>query len=354
MIKKVCIQFLLALSFMQANGQIDSIEVEYVARDPVQQDFRLFTDDDILEISLTFDVREYMKRRSKDEYMNAVLTYYLNDKDYITKEIRLKSRGEFRHDFCSLPPIKLNFKKTEFDNPELNNLVSLKLVTHCNALNSDYVLREFLIYKLFNVLTDQSFRVRLLRINYISTDKKAKVIESYAFIIEPLDFLAERSKAAPVTLQNLTQRNIIPEFMDRMAIFNYMIGNTDWSVPGQHNCKVLMPSNIGNNNLGMIVPYDFDYSGLVNANYAVPYEPLGLESVRERKYQGMCRSEEILLDELQEFIEKKDEFYSTINDFPYLKNGAKKDMINYLNSFYKGFDKRNSIVNQLMESCKDL
>ena len=118
--------------------------------------------------------------------------------------------------------------------------------------------------------------------------------------------LAARTNSVEVTSTNLTQKHITPETMDRLAIFNYMIGNTDWSVPNQHNCKIISPLEVNNSGLGIVIPYDFDYSGLVNADYAVPYEKLGLSSVRERRYVGICRTEDAFINALREFTEKKE------------------------------------------------
>jgi hypothetical protein len=165
--------------------------------------------------------------------------------------------------------------------------------------------------------------------------------------------LAERVNAAVVNSVNLTQKNIVPQMMDRLAIFNYMIGNTDWSVPNQHNCKILSTLNFNAAGLGMVVPYDFDYSGLVDADYAIPYEPLGLSSVRERRYVGICRSEEVFNNALKEFAAKKEAFYKVINDFELLDAKEKAKMISYLDSFYDEFDTRNSIVTNILNGCSN-
>jgi hypothetical protein len=354
--RSIYFQILLAVIFaVPAFGQNDSIVSEYAAADTLQQDFGLFSNDDVLNLSLRFDITEYTRKKPKEEYLDAVLTYYINDKDSINKNIRLKSRGEFRNSFCSFPPIYLNFKKAGFQMADLKKIEKVKLVTHCNYGNQDYLFKEYLIYKLYNVLTDNSFRTRLVNVRYINTNpkKKSKPIQAYAFMIEPLNVLAERVNAIPVESVNLGQKNIVPEMMDRVAIFCYMIGNTDISVPNQHNCKVLSQRNSSTPELGMIVPYDFDYSGLVNAEYAVPYEGLSIKTVRERIYLGLCRSEEVFTNELKEFAEKKDEFYKVINGFPYLSERTKKEMINYLDEFYRGFDKRNSIVYDIRANCKD-
>ena len=72
------------------------------------------------------------------------------------------------------------------------------------------------------------------------------------------------------------------------------------------------------------MPYDFDYSGLVNTDYAIPYEGLGLKSVRERRYVGICRSEDVFINALREFTEKKEQFYKVINDFTLLDAKEKR------------------------------
>ena len=346
--------FCLFLQIVTINGQTDSTESAYDVSDTLSNTFGLFTNDEILNIDLRFDVTEYRREKPKEEYMNAILTYHINEKDSINKEIRLKSRGEFRNAYCSFPPIRLNFKKTEFQKEDLKKLEKVKLVTHCNSGNETYVFKEFLIYKLFNVITEYSFKVRLMKVNYIDTGKKKKKpITSYAFMIEPVEMLAERMKIIPVESINLGQANIKPEYMDRTSIFSYMIGNTDWSVPNQHNCKIFSQPGSENPSLGIVVPYDFDYSGLVNATYAIPYEKLPITSVLERYYLGYCRTEDEFSKALKEFSDKKDALYKTINDFQYLSERNRKEMLNYLDGFFNLFDKNNSIVYKLLKECKE-
>lgn len=339
---------------LPAAGQTDTLNSEFAVVDTLINDFGLFTKEEPLAISLRFDVKEYVRKRPKEEYMEAVLTYYISDTDSINKEIRLKSRGEFRHGFCSFPPIMINLKNTEFENTDFKGIEKIKLVTHCNMGHQEDVLKEYLIYKLYNAMTDYSFKVRLLNINYIDSKDKRKTITAHAFLIEPVDLIETRTSSVEVENDKLSQRNMIPEVMDRTAIFNYMIGNTDWSVPGPHNCKVFVPKEITSTNLAYVVPYDFDYSGLVDASYAIPGGNLPIKSVRERYYTGICRSEEEFQNDLKEFIDLKEKFYSIINEFTYLHERTKKDMIRYLDEFYSDIDDNFSIVYDLLRTCKNL
>jgi hypothetical protein len=351
--KNILLFFFLTFSAaMPAFGQNDTIVNPYAANDTLSNDFGLFSNDEVLNLTLRFDITNYKKKKSKDEYLKANLTYHINDKDSVNKEIRIKSRGEMRNAYCDFPPVRLNFKKSDFKKDDLKAIETMKMVTHCESGNEENVFKEYLIYKLYNVLTETSFKVRLVKVEYIDTYKKRKPVNTYAFWIEPIEMLAKRVNTVEVQTLMLTQKNILPLWMDRVSIFNYMIGNTDWSVPNQHNCKVLADPKSPNPELGILVPYDFDYSGLVDAAYAIPYEPLGLKSVRERAYVGICRTEEEFNSSLKEFIDKKDEFYKVITDFTMLDVKDKAKMIGYLDSFYEEFDKRNTIVTNMMSRCK--
>jgi hypothetical protein len=346
----IWIHIALAVYFtLPAYSQNDTIDSPDAVIDTLQADFGLFTSDEILNLSLRFDITEYMKEKPRDEYLKAVLTYHLNEKDSINKEIRLKSRGITRYDFCNFPPVSLNFNT----NDSLKKVEKIKMVTHCRSGNEEYLFKEYLVYKLYNILTEYSFKVRLAKISYINTSEKSKVINTYSFLIEPLNTLAARTNSTPVEFTELTQKKIIPQHIDRLALFNYMIGNTDWAVTGLHNCKVVSASDFNYPGLGIAIPYDFDYAGLVDTYYAVPAEPLGLSSVRQRRYLGRCRSEEEYRNVLKVFIEKKPDFYRTINEFPYLSEKSKKKMIRYLDEFYSDTKNMNIIIKKLISECND-
>jgi hypothetical protein len=337
-------------------SQTDTTETSFAVKDTQNVNVKLFESDDLFDISLRFDITTYKRKRADTAYLDAVLTYYTGDNDSVNKKVKVRARGEIRRTICDFPPLSLNFKMKESGSDEFIGIDKLKLVPYCRVGYEDYILREFLIYKLYNLLTPYSFRVRLLKINFINTAKVSKPIIQYGFAIEPVKLLEKRNHMIAVKTSNMTQKSIKRDIMDRFAIFNYMIGNTDWAVPNQHNALVYAQPQSDYPNLGIVVPYDFDYSGLVNTDYAVPAENLQnqIKSVRERLYMGVCRNEEEYVRAIEEFREKKDQFYKVITDFPYLSARSKKDMINYLNEFYYMFDKRNSIVRELLYQCKEI
>jgi hypothetical protein len=352
--KKLIYLLILLSGFLirPAFSQNDTTNIRYAVTDTQNVNIKLFESDDLFEIALRFDITYYKRKKPDTAYMPAVLTYYLGDKDSVNKNVKVKARGEIRRtQICDFPPLYLNFSMKDTAG-EFIGINKLKLVPYCRLGYEEYILKEYLMYKLYNVLTDNSLKVRLLRINFINTVKKSKPIIQYGFAIEPVKLFEKRTHMVELKTMNLTQRIIKPEALDRFAIFNYMIGNTDWAVPSLHNTLILSQPFSERPDLAMIVPFDFDYAGLVNTDYAIPFPTLPIKTVRERLYLAVCRNEESYKNALKEFSDKKEEFYRVINDFPYLKARSKKDMISFLDGFFNEFDKRNTIVQELLSDCK--
>ena len=229
----------------------------------------------------------------------------------------------------------------------------IKVVPRCKGgkLYEDYILKEYLIYKLYNVITDNSFRVRLLKIKYIDTGRNNKEDISWAFMIEPNNMLARRISAFPVKKDNLRYKHTDTTNIDLMFLFQYMIGNTDLTITKRHNVELFKYKDHTKPNLIMI-PYDFDFAGLVNAQYANPAEKLDITSVRERYYLGMCRTDEQYQIVIDIFKQKESEIFQTIDEFEFLGNRAKNSTRKYIEDFYQELHKSNFIEKKLNSTCR--
>jgi hypothetical protein len=325
--------------------------VEYTAKNG----FDFFASEQLLEITLRFDIREFLKTKNDPKYTDGNITVKISGTDSISESIKLKPRGIMRLSICYFPPIMLKFKGDKDTGGSSLGQGTLKLVTHCNrsAAYESYVFKEYLSYKLYNLVTPFSFKTRLVKINYVDVNKPENAFSAYGFLIENEDEMAERNHAVIVDSKNITQRNMTSDDMARVAIFNYMIGNTDWSVPYQHNVKVLKSLEAPSDK-GIPVAYDFDYSGLVNTSYAAPAEGLPIKTVTERYYLGLCFENEELKPIIDEFQGKQEQILGTINDFEYLTKGEKKQVENYVNSFYKLYRNQNTLISDLNRTCKQL
>ncbi len=360
-VKKVLLAqwVILVFSVCPAFSQTDTADVKEQKKETPKRILTLFDSDEPLEISLEFDMKRFLDKKAETETFDGILTLPLSVTDSIDRKVILKYRGFSRFQNCGYAPVEINFKKAVYLDSDSGKVKKIKLVHQCErgALYEEFIKREYLVYKLYSVLTDTSFRVRLLKINYIDSKKVRKPFTLYGFFIEPKSILARRTNNLVVKTKSLTQREMIPAALDRVAIFNYMIANWDWSVPGQHNLDVLKSASYNVSGLGIPVPFDFDLTGVVNADYAIPPPEMELENARQRKFTGICRNEEIYRKELMMFQDKKDDLYAVIENFPYLSKGSKKDITIFLDQFFDQLEKPrslDSLIDLFLEKCKKL
>jgi hypothetical protein len=247
--------------------------------------------------------------------------------------IELHARGKSRKKLCDPPPLMLYFKSK---GSPLSKLGKLKLVWSCNS--SEYydqlIIKEYLIYKMYNLLTPYSYRVRLLDVQVSDSSKPGKPIKRKGFLIENIDDLAERLSCREYQDTSLLPMQTNQQQYALVTIFQYMIGNTDWSISNYQNIKLVVPDS-PENQPPYLVPYDFDYSGLVNAEYAVPFESIPIENVRVR-YNRATRLNLADIHSAAGIIAKaKPDILSLVESMKELKPAARKDIISYLNEFFR-------------------
>ena len=288
-----------------------------------------------LQFSLAFDIREFTKTKFDDVKIPAVLSYHKTDGTTISQDIKIESRGQSRKKICYFPPIKLKLKKATFEDPYLDEVNSHKLVTHCNTSkrNEQNVLKEYLAYKLMNIFSGNSFRVQLIEMTYVDTRKKPKSFMRHAFLIEHIDRVCKRNNCVEVENEKLTMKAIDTTSMIRFSLFQFMIGNVDWTIPNLHNVKLMKSLDIRQIYL-YAIPYDFDHSGLVNAGYAVNVRDPDIQSVKTRMFAGMCYTESDYRKEIENFIARRANVFSVIDTFEGLDKRARKEVRSYIEDFY--------------------
>jgi hypothetical protein len=260
-------------------------------------------------------------------------------------EIRIRPRGKSRRDrsVCKFPPLRVNFKKGQVKNTLFAGQNALKLVTHCRTRDSfqRYVLKEYLVYRIFNLLTDASFRVRLLKVTYVDSERNAKPIERYGFFIEHKNRLAIRvgtTVAEPVRIQS---SELDPVQASIGELFQYLISNTDFSFlaapPGESCCHnaILLHAQDGKY---LPVPYDFDRTGLVDPPSALPDENLGQRSVRDRLFRGFCRPEPYLSDSVAKVRSQRSAINSLVRGQTGLKSSDQDRVLKFVDGFYRTID----------------
>jgi len=313
----------------------------------------LFSAEQPLYLSLKFDVVALKKTRLQDVYHDAEMTNVVSNELQVTHSVQVMPSDIIRRKFCSLPSIWVNIGNSGIQTDSLQDGFRMNMVVPCKnaAQYEPYVLREYLAYKIYNIITPLSYRVRLVRLTIIDTGKGNEVTEGWAFLQEPDELMTLRLNAMMIKSDRLTMNNVNPEIINSLSMFQYMIGNGDYSVTGQHNLKILAFKEYGPTGF-ITVPYDFDYSGLVNADYAVPAETLGTTSVQERYYLGPCRPEKVHKETIQELAQFEDEIMEYIKDFEYLDDKEKVDMIEYLDSYFKESKESLFIDSKIALTCR--
>jgi len=267
-----------------ANSQVQlAASKSNVTSSPVEKS--VFESDSILHIKLIGNIRELMNDRTQaPKSYPFVFSYKTESGNDDSLNITARTRGHFRRTMggCTYPPVLLEFPKSD-------NLMAsafkeqerLKLVMPCAG--EDYVIREWMAYKIYNLLTPQSFKARLVSVELYDTKKKKSTSPFYGILLEEDWQMAKRNENVLIKRVLQPQQTDSTAFL-RMAMFEYLIGNTDWSVQYQ-NIKLIGPDSLA---IPIPVPYDFDHAGLVNPPYAKPAEELMMNSVRDRRYRGYC------------------------------------------------------------------
>ncbi|MGB3079375.1 MAG: hypothetical protein WBB31_09900, partial [Saprospiraceae bacterium] len=99
------------------------------------------------------------------------------------------------------------------------------------------------------------------------------------------------------------------------------------------------------------VPYDFDYSGLVDAPYAAHHESLKLSSVTVRYYQGWCQTDEEVKDAVKIFEDQKEKILGMCDHIQGLSERSKKYTREYLQDFFDIIENPRKFENQIMKHC---
>jgi hypothetical protein len=318
----------------------------------------LFQSNELLEVRITAPFGKIMQERSVDVESPGTFAYRNDSGDDITLDIAIRTRGNFRHqeEICPFAPLRLNFRKTK--GTLFAKSDKLKLVTHCRSDTEKYrqaLLSEYLAYRILNTLTDQSFRVRLLKVRYVESTTGEIVDDNYAFLIEHRDQLGERINLQRNPAESTWIGNLVPEHTNLGSVFQYLIGNTDFSPisaePGNPCCHnyVLMGDEPGKM---LSIPYDFDLSGIVSAPYAQPNPRFKLRSVRQRRYRGRCIFNDFLPLSVQVFQEKRQAIYGLLDTLPGYSSASARKTVDYIDDFYKIIESDKQVEKKLKNQCQ--
>lgn len=301
--------------------------------------FDAFANDDIVNVTIETNITDLIENRKRDEYLPATMKWKDASGIWNTFEVGVMPRGKFRRRICDFPPVKIKLSKDELKASGFAKYNKLKLVTHCiddkNEGNSN-LLREYLAYKMYNELTDNSFRVQLVKITYIDNVGDYGKETRYGFIIESKKELSNRlgGKEAKDCF-NPDPSTIVNKDLGIASVFQYMIGNGDWDIPMNKNITMV---KLNNSSKLVPVPYDFDFAGIVNADYAIPNPNYGLISTQDRVYLGTELNNNQMRATLEYFQSKRKDLNKVIKSIKPLKYDDEQEIYAFMNQFYQEVD----------------
>jgi hypothetical protein len=272
--------------------------------------------------------------------------------------IRLSARGITRRlkETCSFPPLRVEFTQPPAKDSLFAKQKRLKLVTLCRSSEGyqQHVLLEYAAYRIFNLITPLSYRARLATVDYAEPNGKVSTTR-WGFFLEDLNDAAKRNGTTEAQVSNrILASQINPAQAGRVALFEYMIGNLDWSMRAApqgeaccHNTKLI----VGPGGTMVPLPYDFDYSGLVDAPYAIPPEGFSIKNVKSRVYQGYCRFNVKALAAAAEFRARRPAIEAMFGQIPGMSAGTRTKALSYLGGFFDQIATDDSVRGKVLKKC---
>ena len=316
----------------------------------------LFQSHEILQATFEGPLIEFIDEKSKEKELKGTFSVVDTDGSKLEFDVQFRARGNFRHDNCDYPPIRLNFKKGQTKKTLFDKQDKIKLVVHCNrrAQYHQIVLQEYLAYRVLNELTDLSFRVRLLQIVYRDPEEEEQSPPRYAFLIEHKDRLAHRLGLKEHETQKAQVGLMYPEQLNLTSIFQYFIGNTDFSPvagpPGAGCCHNYVLFKGKGPNITAI-PYDFDQSGFVDAPYANPNPNFGIRSVKQRVYRGRCINNRFIDSSIQKLQDSRDVINELISNQPGFDDRPRKNLVRFIDAFYELAEDPKKVEELITKKC---
>ena len=312
----------------------------------------LFEDDTVLALELTGPFSSLIEEKEDRDEFPFVLRA-----DGVEQEVTVRVRGKSRLRVCDFPPLRLTFKGDQSEETVFVGQRKLKLVTHCKEKASAQtdILEEYAAYRIFNVISDVGYRVRLVQITYRDTDERMKENEftRIGFLIESTSGLADRVGGEPVKVAGVSLNSLNTEQAAAVFVFQYLIGNTDWSLVTADEddkcCHNVDLFGIGAQRFP--VPYDFDLSGLENAPYAKPDPSIGIRTVTQRRYRGYCISNESIVDAINAISGRKSDILGVLPAVPGLPEKSVREGNKYLATFFTQADNVDKLAGSFDRKC---
>lgn len=288
-------------------------------------------------IKIETNWNKLINQKMDEEYIPGKINLPCGDFD-----IRVRARGMMRKQVCFFPPVKVDFKNGQLEKQKLDTSIDkLKVVFQCRAgeSNSEFLLREKMCYDLYKVVNPECYVYHKL-VKFECMDEGKVKYSLDGLFVEDEGEIADRMGAKVIEVGKVMVPSLDKTNYLRMVFFQYMIGNTDWSIPNKHNVEMVKLPNVAKI---VPIPYDFDYAALVGTPYAVPHESLPIKSIFERYFMGHGVTEADAITTAKYFVDKKEALLQVVTDFQGLDEKAKNNIKKFLNPFFVAVENEKTV-----------
>ncbi len=316
----------------------------------------LFETETVLELKLEAPLRIILRDRDDPQDQPARIVAAGEQGADVAIDLQVRVRGKSRKSNCEFPPLRLDFPREQPAGSPFAGENHLKLVTYCDANPNfeQYVRLERQAYRVLNLLTGASLGTRLVNVTYYDTERGREIATKVGFLIEDEDRFGERAGLTPVAVERVEAARYDPAALALVEVFQYFIGNTDWSAAGgaagEKCCHNLVPYARADGVL-VPVPYDFDSAGIVGAPYAVPNPSLPIQNVRQRFYRGACRELAALEPVFELFVAQRAAIAELFTPATGLTEKSAARANDYIDDFYAVLGERKQTEKQLRDPC---
>jgi len=319
---------------------------------------KLFESADTLAVTISAPWKRLINdRKNPDPYPGTIeFTDSLGQKQSLP--LTIERRGITRQKLCKVPPIKLRFEKDAVKGTMFRGQDEIKMVTHCDKGErwQQYYPQEMVIYRLYNLMTERSFRVRPLSITYSDSEKGLVEDPQFAFLIEDDSDVAKRNDLMHLKVNKIKRAQLEPQEASLMALFEFMIANVDFEQTAGpkpdnccHNTKLFGLDEVSNI---YTIPYDFDSAGLVDTHYAAPNENLRIDEVTDRLFRGFCIHNETLEPARQKYLEQEQAIYALVDNESLLNARSKARMHKFLAEYFEILRDPKEYDKQIIQKCR--
>lgn len=295
--------------------------------------FDLLEGKNYVSVTISLNLDSLINNRYNEEKIGGIFGFKSAAGKNLSFSVNINLRGKYRRRMCGFPPLKLNFNKSELSDNGLSKADEYKLVTHCLEGEEGDVnmVKEFLAYQFYQQISPLSYRSKLLKITYQDTKSDDKIVGMAILLEDKSSFEKRHDLSEMKDSFNLPRSNFDDNNFRTHGLFQYLIGNVDWSTAISKNMDIYKSKKNGKM---FIVPYDFDFSGFVNVSYAVPNKDYNQKKIRDRLLLEADESDSLYQSEIQKFIALKPSFINLIKKQKGLEMDVKMDLENYIHSFY--------------------